>query len=495
MKPNTFWGRLWVICGLGVGLSACGMPPVASVPPQERAAIEAQMMRDISALASDEFEGRKPGTPGGARTISYLIDRMGEVGLQSGTNDPGSAWRAPVELVSSRPSSSSITLKVGNREAELDETEAYAFSTASQVLLDGVETLFVGFGNSDIAAEDLAGKVVVMLGEPGFSPARRAALFEAAPAAIITVVQDSIALRSVRLANSGERVMLEVEDDRRLAGFVVESVMIEALGEDAWQDLRGLADADDFIPIPLELNAAIDATSQRRAFTSYNVVGMLPGAVRGSGSVLLLAHWDHLGECAPGAPDPICNGAIDNASGIALMLELSRRLAVSGPHDRDIYVLATSAEESGLLGARAFAQGPPIPLDNYVAAFNFDSVTLAPAGAPVGFIGEGLTDLDTIILETLDDAGRQLGNRDYAESFVRRQDGWSLLERGVPAVMLSTAFSSEIVLGPFLTGDYHRPTDEPGMLEMGGAVDDLLLHEELVKRIASTERYTPPPAQ
>ena len=225
----------------------------------------------------------------------------------------------------------------------------------------------------------------------------------------------------------------------------------------------------------------------RRAFTSYNVLGLLPGQVRGSGAVLLLAHWDHLGECGPeGAEDRICNGAVDNASGVALMLELARRLADAGPFERDIYVLATSAEESGLLGAHAFVASPPIPLDTIIAAFNFDSVALAPAGSPVGFVGEGRTQLDAVVLQQLLKEGRDLGNRDYAERYVQRQDAWALLQKGVPAVMLSSAFASEITAGPFFGGAYHSPDDEVGAIELGGAIDDLLLHEALVKRLAGT---------
>ena len=135
-----------------------------------------------------------------------------------------------------------------------------------------------------------------------------------------------------------------------------------------------------------------------------------------------------------------------------------------------------------------------MPLDSIVAAFNFDTVAIAPAGTALGFVGEGRTPLDGLVRETAAEAGRQLGNKEFAESFVRRQDGWALLEQGVPAVFLSSAFASEIVLGPYMAEDYHRPTDQLGYIELGGAIDDLLLHEELVRRTASTAGYTPPAA-
>ena len=105
-------------------------------------------------------------------------------------------------------------------------------------------------------------------------------------------------------------------------------------------------------------------------------------------------------------------------------------------------------------------------------------------------MGEGRTRLDGVVLDLLAERGRQTGAPDFAKSFLRRQDGWALLEKGVPAVLLSSAFSSRDVLGPYLTSDYHRPSDEAGDLELGGAIEDLLLHEELVRRLANTA-YVP----
>jgi len=174
------------------------------------------------------------------------------------------------------------------------------------------------------------------------------------------------------------------------------------------------------------------------------------------------------------------------------MLELARLLAASGPHDRDIYVLATSAEEAGLLGARAFVANPPMPLDTIVAAFNFDSVAIAPAGGKVGFVGEGQTPLDAIVTQVVSESEREFGDKGYANSFLKRQDGWVLLERGVPSVMITSAFASEIVLGPYLASNYHSPSDEVDAVELGGAIEDLLLHAELVRRIADTSLYPAP---
>ncbi|WP_108790279.1 M20/M25/M40 family metallo-hydrolase [Erythrobacter sp. Alg231-14] len=478
---------LTVVC---MALGACAKMPIATVPVAERDMIEARLMRDISVLASDEFGGREPGTLGEDLTVGFLIEEMQAAGLTSGTNDPGSAWRAPVQLVSTAPSDSQVSLNIGDQSIALDGSSGAAFTSANRLLVDNAQMIFVGYEAESIEPESIAGKVVVMLGEPGVSPRRRSRLFQANPAAIITVVENEDAIAGINRAFGRERMILASEEEKRLTAFVTHAAMQSANGADHWDALVAESRGDAFSPGPLEPTVSIDAMSNRREIASSNVLGLLPGSVPGSGAILLMGHWDHLGECsAADAGDLICNGAVDNASGIAVMLELTRRLNASGPHDRDVYVLATSAEEAGLLGAKAFAEQPPIPLNTIVAAFNFDTAAVAPAGSAVGFVGEGRTPLDPIILDVMEQGGRELGNRDFAEQFVRRQDGWVLLEEGVPAVFLSTAFSSEIVLGPYLSDDYHRPSDQIENIELGGAIDDLLLHQELVERFASTARY------
>ena len=474
-------------------LAACARGPLATLPPQDRAQIEAALMRDIATLSSDEFGGRKPGTLGEERTIAFITEEMQKAGLTSGTNDPGSAWRAPVELISTQPFTGKIALRLGGREVVFPEESSAAFTIRRRALVEGAEAVFVGKEAEKVPMEAVAGKIVIMLGEPGVSPARRANLFEKNPAAIITVVEDDEAIARMKRGFARERILLKSDDNFNLSGYVTNAAMANALGAPRWQNLLNSAEEESFaFDVLTRATATIEATSQRREFTSYNILGRIDGTKRGAGAVLLMGHWDHLGECrSEGEEDRICNGAVDNASGIAVMLELSRRLAASGPYDRDIYVLATTAEEAGLLGARAFVETPSVPLDSIVAAFNFDTVAIAPAGSPVGFVGEGQTALDSLIFDVMQKGERQLGNSEFAEQFLRRQDGWSLLQQGVPAVFLTTAFGSEITTTEYLTSKYHGPDDEIEGIELGGAIDDLLLHEALVKRTASTADYMP----
>jgi hypothetical protein len=479
-------------------LAGCARAPVESVPNGERDGIAARMMADIEVLASDELGGRKPGTPGEEATLAFLEQRMTEAGLVSGTGDPGSYWRMPVDLVSTRAVSGQLTLTQGRSSVTVPESDAVVFTPRRRALATsgpatGVPVVFVGKGDGLVLTDAMAGAVAVMLPDPPRDAARRAALFDQRATAVLTVLPDEAAIARLRRAGSRERVRLASEDKDTLSAYITDAAMAAIMGEARWARMKADADAADFSPIEINLAITLEASADRREFTSYNLVGKIPGSAPDAGAVLLLGHWDHLGECGPAdAEDRICKGAADNASGIAAMLELVQRLKSGPPLARDIYVLATTAEEAGLLGARAFAEAPPLPLTQIVAAFNFDMVSVAPAGSALGFIGRGATPLDQIIIDHAARSGRTLGDEALAASFVQRQDGAALLNAGVPTVLLSSSYGTREILQPFLSSRYHRPSDTAAALDLSGAVEDLLLHEGLIRIIADPARYQPP---
>ncbi|WP_296716272.1 M28 family peptidase [Erythrobacter sp.] len=495
---NRAPARLLIALLASLLLAACARAPVASVPVSERVLIEERLRADIATLASDEFGGRKPGTAGEERTLTFLEQRFAEIGLLSGTGDPGSYWRAPVDLVSARPLTSKLQLARGRNALTVPEEDGVAFTRRRRALAaggpaTGVPVVFVGTGEGPVSPDNVAGAVVVLLGADGPDLARMAEPFRDRATAVLTVLPDTAAIARLRRANEVERIELAVEEVDTLGAYVTDAALAKVLGEANWKRLKARSREADFTPIEIQLAISIDAAADRREFTSNNLVGAIPGTVPGSGALLVLAHWDHLGECGPPeAADRICNGAVDNASGLAVMLELARRLKDGPPMERDVYFLATTAEEAGLLGTRAFARNPPVPLDDIVAAFNLDMLALAPAGAPVGFVGEGRTALDPLILAEIARSGRSTGDKALAESFVPRQDGWVLLDKGVPAVLLSSAFGSRAVLNPFLQDGYHDPSDQAEGIALGGAIDDLLLHEVLVRILADPARYPAP---
>lgn len=478
---------------LVAGVAACASADLQTSQ-ADFAALENGLSQHINILASDEFAGRRPGTIGETKTLDYLRAQFEGAGFVSGTNDPANPWNAPVALVSIKSEGVSAKVQIGQRTIEIDPEAIAATTQSRRALVEDAETVFVGYGDSDISPESLQGRVAIMLSEPGLSPARRAALRDKKPAAIITVVESNESTAQIRRFQARERLVLAGDNEGDLSAFVARDELAEALGAAAWENLLAKAEAakgePEFDPIVLEARMTIDARNDRRDVASHNFLAKLPGSKPDSGAVVLLGHWDHLGECGPtDAQDRLCNGAVDNASGIGLMIELGKRLAAGEQMDRDIYILGTTAEESGLLGAQAFAEAPPVPLESIVAAFNFDTVAISPRGSPVGFIGQGRTPLDPVIEQAIKDAGRELAPRELAEPFLQRQDGWALLQRDVPAVLLSNAFGSEELLTQFLSTDYHRASDEVDGIELGGAVDDLLLHETLIRRIADTKVY------
>ncbi|MDP8994217.1 MAG: M28 family peptidase, partial [Pseudomonadota bacterium] len=262
-------------------------------------------------------------------------------------------------------------------------------------------------------------------------------------------------------------------------------------------DLAAMLDEQagpSFRAVPLPLAATMEVRTEVRRYTTNNVVGRIRGSGGGSESVLLLAHWDHLGLCEPeGRRDRICNGAVDNASGIAVLIEAAGRLAAGQRPQRDLLLLATSAEEAGLLGARYFAARPAVPLASIVAAVNMDTVAVQPAGRPVAVVGRGIAPLEAAIAAAALEMGRTIDASFLADAFLRRQDGWALARAGVPAVMVGGAFADMTALRAFLAGRYHGPEDElDASVPLDGAAEDANLIVALARRLADPALYQPP---
>jgi len=483
--PHSFLAALLVFA-----LGACTTSPRYGVEETEFLSIEASVRGHIATLASEEFGGRRPGTEFETLTLDYIEGALSSAGYVSGTNDPGNFWRVPVPLISTKPVDSRIELNIGRRNALVSSGSSGAYTSRKRGLVEAGSLIFVGKQAQSVPEGLVRGNVILMVSEPGKSPGRRETLFGKGAAAIITVVADQESMDGVAQFYGTERIGLAGEDEGRLVAFATDEAISAAMGSSEWVALKQAMEAGETEPVELETTATIEANTLRRELRSHNIIGRLPGAKPGSGAVLLLAHWDHFGECGEeGETDRLCNGAIDNASGVAVMLELAKRLAQNGPHDRDIYVLGTTAEEWGLFGAKAFVENPPLPLGEIVAAFNFDTVALAPRGSAVGFVGEGKTPLDDVILATIARSKRQVGDRALAEQFINRQDGIVLLDEGVPTVVLANSLGDPEIVEAYISSKYHRPNDEVDGIELGGAVDDLILHEELVRQLADTSRY------
>ncbi len=464
---------------------AGGAGPRAAAP-DDLDAIEASLARHIEILASDDFEGRRPGTEGEAKTLRYLAREWQAGGLVSGTNDPANPWFAPAGLALSIPARSEVVVHRDGRRIALAADEVRVFTSGQRDLLDAAPVIYVGRRGEGLGAAELAGRVAVMEWDHRDRLEQREALLDAGAAAVLAVVDTTAFIENVEMRSNGS-YRLESEEPAILDGFVTEGAIERLIGGQRWAAERDEGRLANFAPIPLQLTATIEAESTPGEVLTHNLIGRLPGARPDGRAVLLLAHWDHFGICAePPAEDLICNGAVDNASGLAVLTELARALAAGPRPHRDVYFLATTAEEWGLLGARAFAKNPPIPLESIVAAFNIDTIAVAPRGTSVAVVGGGVTALDARLDAVIRSAGRRKARDDIAQGYLRRQDGWALLQRDVPAVMVSSAFAEREPLREYTLNRYHKPSDEAGQIELGGAAEDLLLHLALVRHFAET---------
>lgn len=453
-------------------------PVSAAKPNKARVELEAQLRAHITELASDEYDGREPGTEGEAKTLRYIGRQWFDIGLQSGTNDPAHPWFAPVNVVAREPDTSRAFFSRKGRRLYVPAGTVLALTSGKRGLVENAPLLFVGTGAVIPPRADLAGRVALLL-DGGFSDSERQnALLKAGASAVLTVLDGSRDLANV--SGHRKRTGYALASDNLggdLEGFITVPALngvLAGTGLDVAR-LQAQAKAADFSPRILDLALSLEATTRETRIKSHNVIGKLPGRRPELGAILLLAHWDHFGECAsPPAEDLICNGAVDNASGIAVLTEVARRLAKGPVMDRDIYFMATTGEEIGFLGVESFADNPPLPLANIVAAFNIDTVALAPKGQPFGVVGKGMTPLDPYVAAVAKAEKRKIAEGDAGNAYVKRQDGWALMQHDVPALMISSSWSDVALVEKFMDSDYHRPGDQVSRgLELGGAADDV----------------------
>ena len=455
------------------------------------AAVSAEQLgRHIDILAGDAFEGRAPGTMGETRTTDYIAGQWRALGLEPAGDAGG--WLQTVPLVARTPLTETAEWRGRRGNLAQDQGTLLLVGKNAQERVERAPVWFAGDGTM-LADANLTGAVVLIdyeapAGGPDFE-ARSAAAASRGASAVIGIVADRD-WRTLQRRYNQERHAVDLSPTPALHGIISRrgaSDVLRAAGV-ALDRLSGRA-----TPKRLKIEASLAASTLVRRFASHNVIGRLRGTGGTGESLLYLGHWDHLGICrAEGERDRVCNGAVDNASGIAALIEIARGLAAAPRRSRDVLFLATTAEELGLLGAEAFAERPAVPLASIVAAINLDTVAIAPKGAKVAVMGRGLPALDRVVDETVAEAGRTLDPDNEADALVQRQDGWALARFGVPTLMVGGSFSDMDRLGAFLGGSYHQPTDNPGPdLILDGAAEDADLLIALGLKLADPGRYRP----
>ncbi|MEO9468934.1 M28 family peptidase [Parasphingorhabdus sp.] len=477
-------------------------------PAQAEDITEKDLLEHIDILASDAFGGRKPGTTGENKTVNYIATSWAKAGLTPGVDNKN--WYMPVTLVERTPLTQDIRFSraAGNKRKNISigDDQIVLRGAEKDIRFEQVELVHAGYGLGD--PESLRARVsgkmafLYLSGRPAVPDfpsyqKRKKNLLAAGARGVIAIVKGEarwsrFARRYKRTGTNLDQAGLHAEIEGLISAKAIRKIMRKA-GLDADMIAAGSAEKDY---LPAIMNAAVTLSVNTRVhkFKSHNVIGKIAGKEPKSGVLLFLGHWDHFGTCLPKtAEDRICNGAVDNASGISLLIETAERLALA-KLDRDIYFLATTAEESGLLGARAFASDPAFPLDRLVVAFNADSVALTPDGKKIAVIGLGQTALDPQIEKVAEMQGREIDMSGKPDVFLARQDGYVFTDKGYPAFMITSAFADEERLNAFLAGRYHDVSDESDSgLELGGARDDANFHVALGQYFGSLATYPKKP--
>lgn len=277
-------------------------PRRASKADKANAELSAQLLAHIVELSSDAYEGREPGTDGEARTLRYLGKQWFDIGLQSGTNDPGHPWFVPVTIVAREPEGSRLQFTRKSKRLFLPPEATLVLTSGKRSLVENAPLLFVGSGKAIPPRAELAGRVAVLLDGDDETSERQNALLKAGASAVLTVLD-------------GDRSLENVSDRRRRLGYALAGeelggdieAFITAAGMDRMlaasnlsvAKLQALAAAPDFSRRVLELAATLEATTRETRIHTHNAIAKLPGRRPELGAVLLVAHWDHFGRCVP----------------------------------------------------------------------------------------------------------------------------------------------------------------------------------------------------
>jgi Zn-dependent M28 family amino/carboxypeptidase len=488
-----------------MGAAACAgssVAPVAGPSPDPLAPIRpATMEAHLRFLAHDLLEGRAPGTRGGELAAEYIAAQFRAIGLAGA--GPGGSYFQPVRLVGMVPQATLAWGTAADARALRfgDDFVAWAERPDPQIVADG-EVVFVGYGVGapewqwdDYETEDVRGKVLlVLVNDPGLQDSmifngraltyygrwtyklEEAARRGASGALLIhTTESATYPWTVVRASWTVEQFQLDRPDPRRLAfaGWVTEEAATRALGA-AGLDLAALTRAAarrDFRPVRTGLRAAVTVSSRVRRVAAANVVARLPGAdtAVASEAVLFTAHYDHKGIGVAVADDSVYNGAEDNASGVAAMLGAAQALASMTPRPRrTVLFIATTAEESGLLGSEAYVADPLVPLARTAAVLNLDVTNVRGRTRDIWALGVDRSTLGAVFEAAARAESLVVsGVPDVRGSFFR-SDHFPFARAGVPALSLQRGL--DFVGRPpewgreqdaiWTSQRYHQPSDE-----------------------------------
>ena len=503
-----------------------------------------EMLAHITELASDEYGGRAPGSEGEELSVAYITEQFKNLGLQPGNPDGTYVQDVPLAGIKATPA---LRVNVGGQETSLSYPGDFVATSSRlvpEIQVADSEIVFVGYGTvapeygwDDYKGVDVTGKTILMLcGDPAVpDPADPSKLDESlfkgramtyygrwtykyeiaakmgAAAAVLIHETGPAGYPYSVVESSWTREVFELDaEDKHLGAVPVRSWVSLEVGKkllaDGGQDFDALKRAaltKDFRPVPLGVKASFDIRSELRSFESRNVMARLDGrdpALRDEW-VIYSAHWDHLGrKDEPGQEPRIYHGAVDNASGVALVLAVAKAFTqLPVPPARSILFLAPTAEESGLLGAKHYAEHPLYPLEKTLADINIDGVSVWGATADIENVSSGQSDLDEVLQAVAAAQGRRVVPDTRPEKgYFYRADHFEFAKRGVPC--LYPNYGKEVIGQPagfgheksdeYTARHYHQPSDnlDPAW-NLSGAVLDAQLLFEIGLRVANGEDY------
>lgn len=520
-------------------------PTVCAQHSDSSASIDpARLSGIVKVLASDEFGGRAPGTPGEARTVSYLIEQFKALGLAPGAED--GSWTQVVPMVHTRiDDAASLFVRSAGEQYSLQQGMDIEVSTVRNVdtiQIEAAPVVFVGFGIDaperkwdDFGTIDLRGKVALFLvNDPDFAAApgepaaglfgdrrmtyygRWAYKFEEAArrgALAALVIHETAAAGydwSVAASSPGENFALIADPEGTqpvtLQGWLqgdAAARLFKGAGLDLEQ-LRVAARSPGFQAFELAgTRFSADLKPTAEIIESRNVLALLPGSKYPDEVLMTSAHWDAYGQGEPDAQGrTVRPGANDDALGTAGVLELARVLKAGPALERSVVFALWTGEESGLLGSRAYAADPVYPLAKTVANFTLDILLTAGPARDVILVGEGQSELEADLARAAHEQGRVVTPESLPENgLFYRADHFSLAQKGVPVLLImAIAGGADLLDGGRAAGDkwiaeyvgncYHKTCDawDPDW-DLRGAVQDIALFQSLLQELANSSRW------
>ena len=503
------------------------------------------VLSHIKVLASDEFEGRGPGTKGEDLSINYIADQFKKIGLAPGNTDGTYFQKVPLVGITTGQDAV-MSVKVGGKDLKMKFGDDFVARTVRVVEKTGfdADVVFVGYGVvapeygwDDYKGMDVRGKVLIMLvNDPPVADSnnptklddkmfkgramtyygRWTYKFEIAAekgAAGVLVVHEtgpagypwSVPKGSFTIENfdlvSKDKNMSRVQ----VEGWITDTRTKELLSTAGlnFDTLKKSAATKDFKPVALNAHAKLDLNQKLRFIDSHNVVAKLEGSdpKLKDEYVIYTAHWDHLGIGLPNEKgDKIYNGALDNASGCAGLIEIARAFkSLPTPPRRSILFLSVTAEEKGLIGSKYYAENPIYPLEKTVANINMDGLNQWGPTRDVTVVGLGNSTLDDVLQQAAAEKKRVLRpDPEPEKGFYYRSDHFNFAKVGVPALDPNDGIDfigkpagwGQKKRDEYTENDYHKPSDEiKADWDFSGAAEDLRLLMTVGYRVANTEKY------